>query len=70
VLWLRIGEGFNTPRTEETTNMWLTPLRLIQYLGKFDFNPCCLIHNDMADGAEQLPHTQVDSVGGGNTGWA
>ena len=50
--------------------MWLTPLRLIQYLGKFDFNPCCLIHNDMADGAEQLPHTQVDSVGGGNTGWA
>jgi hypothetical protein len=36
-----IGEGFNTPRTEETTNTWLTPLSLIQSLGKFDFDPCC-----------------------------
>ena len=36
-----IGEGFNTPRTEETTNTWLTPLSLIQSLGEFDLDPCC-----------------------------
>src|SRR5450432_318190 len=36
-----IGEGFNTPRTEETTNTWLTPLSLIQSLGTFDLDPCC-----------------------------
>jgi hypothetical protein len=36
-----IGEGFNTPRTEDTTNTWLTPLSLIQSLGEFDLDPCC-----------------------------
>ena len=36
-----IGEGFNTPRTEETTNTWLTPLGFIQALGEFDLDPCC-----------------------------
>lgn len=34
-----IGEGFNTPRTGETTNTWLTPLRLIKSLGAFDLDP-------------------------------
>jgi hypothetical protein len=36
-----VGEGFNTPRTEETTNTWLTPLSLIESLGDFDLGPCC-----------------------------
>jgi DNA N-6-adenine-methyltransferase (Dam) len=36
-----VGEGFNTPRTDETTNTWLTPLSLIQSLGVFDLDPCC-----------------------------
>jgi DNA N-6-adenine-methyltransferase (Dam) len=35
------GEGFNTLRTDETTNTWLTPLSLIQALGEFDLDPCC-----------------------------
>jgi hypothetical protein len=36
-----IGEGFNTPKTDDTTNTWFTPLSLIQSLGDFDFDPCC-----------------------------
>lgn len=36
-----MGEGFNTRRTSETTNTWLTPLGLIQSLGEFDLDPCC-----------------------------
>jgi hypothetical protein len=35
------GEGFNTPKTDDTTNTWLTPLSLIQSLGMFDLDPCC-----------------------------
>jgi len=35
------GEGFNTPRTDETTNTWLTPLSLFRALGEFDLDPCC-----------------------------
>jgi len=35
------GEGFNTPKTDDTTNTWLTPLNLIQALGNFDLDPCC-----------------------------
>jgi hypothetical protein len=35
------GEGFNTVRTDATTNTWLTPLSLIQALGTFDLDPCC-----------------------------
>src|ERR1700733_6494760 len=34
-------DNFNTARTEETTNTWLTPLSLIQSLGPFDLDPCC-----------------------------
>ena len=34
-------DNFNTPKTDETTNTWLTPLSLIQALGSFDFDPCC-----------------------------
>ena len=34
-------DNFNTARTEETTNTWLTPLSLIQTLGTFDLDPCC-----------------------------
>ena len=34
-------DNFNTSRTEETTNTWLTPLSLIQSLGDFDLDPCC-----------------------------
>jgi len=36
-----VGEGFNTVRTDETTNTWLTPLSLIRLLGEFDLDPCC-----------------------------
>lgn len=34
-------DNFNTARTDETTNTWLTPLSLIQSLGAFDLDPCC-----------------------------
>jgi hypothetical protein len=35
------GEGFNTVRTKESSNTWLTPLSLIQSLGAFALDPCC-----------------------------
>jgi hypothetical protein len=46
-----VGEGFNTPRTEETTNVWLTPPALIRVLGHFDLDPCTPIRRprDTAD---------------------
>jgi len=31
----------STPKTEETTNTWITPLSLIKALGEFDLDPCC-----------------------------
>ena len=33
-------KNFNTPKTEETTNVWLTPPDLLQKLGHFDLDPC------------------------------
>jgi hypothetical protein len=34
-------DNFNTPRTEDTTNTWITPPSLIRALGPFDLDPCC-----------------------------
>jgi hypothetical protein len=34
-------DNFNTARTDDTTNTWLTPLSLVQALGEFDLDPCC-----------------------------
>jgi hypothetical protein len=34
-------DNFNTPKTDDTANTWLTPLSLIQSLGAFDLDPCC-----------------------------
>ena len=34
--------NFNTARTEETTNTWLTPLAMIQALGPFDLDRAVL----------------------------
>ena len=36
-----LRDNFNTARTDDTTNTWLTPLSLIQSLGEFDLDPCC-----------------------------
>lgn len=31
---------FNTPKTEKTTNVWLTPRYVLDLLGQFDVDPC------------------------------
>lgn len=31
---------FNTPKTEKTTNVWLTPRYVLDLLGHFDVDPC------------------------------
>ena len=31
---------FNTPKTETTTNVWLTPRYVLDLLGQFDTDPC------------------------------
>lgn len=36
-----MSEGFNTPKTEETTTTWVTPRYIPEALGPFDFDPCC-----------------------------
>lgn len=33
-------QSFNTPKTEKTTNTWLTPPEMIKALGPFDRDPC------------------------------
>jgi len=36
-----MGDNFNTPAAEESTDTWLTPEHIFKPLGKFDFDPCC-----------------------------
>lgn len=36
-------KNFNTLKTEETTNTWLTPRDLLARLGEFDLDPCAAI---------------------------
>lgn len=36
--------SFNTKKTEETTNIWLTPPDLLAKLGDFDLDPCAAIN--------------------------
>lgn len=31
---------FNTPKTAQTTNVWLTPRYVLDLLGQFDVDPC------------------------------
>lgn len=33
-------KAFNTQKTEETTNVWLTPRHVLDLLGHFDTDPC------------------------------
>ena len=33
-------KNFNTPKTEDSTNTWLTPRDLLNELGDFDTDPC------------------------------
>lgn len=35
--------NFNTPKTEESTNTWLTPRDFLARLGEFDIDPCAAI---------------------------
>lgn len=37
------SKNFNTPKTEESTNIWLTPRSLLDKLGDFDLDPCAAI---------------------------
>lgn len=34
------SKAFNTVKTEESTNVWLTPRELLDKLGHFDLDPC------------------------------
>lgn len=36
-------KNFNTYKTEDTTNIWLTPRNLLDKLGEFDLDPCAAI---------------------------
>lgn len=37
------SKAFNTKKTENSTNTWLTPKTLLDKLGKFDLDPCAAI---------------------------
>ena len=39
-LYFHMIKDFNTAKTEDTTNTWLTPPELLQELGEFDLDPC------------------------------
>lgn len=34
------AKNHNTPKTEDSTNTWLTPRELLDKLGEFDLDPC------------------------------
>lgn len=36
-------KDFNLPKTQESSNTWLTPPSLIEKLGKFDLDPCASV---------------------------
>ena len=45
----------DNPRHEGATNTWLTPLPLVNALGKFDLDPCAFANHPTADKLITLP---------------